>query len=121
MDASFGFFFDPGLTTKVRGRVVMTVDADGNGRDLVVYFGSPVAGRYCEADGGGDVIISVTGPLSAGVQISDVPGVFSGSQSVSIGARVDGGAVNMVPVYLRSDAAAASLVITCCALAEYQP
>lgn len=120
MDASFGFFFDPGLTTRVRGRVVMTVDDEGNGRDLLVYFGSPKASRFCVAEDGGDVTISVTGTLSSGVNVSTVPGVFLGGQSVSIGARVDGGPGNLIPVYLRTDVAAASVVIESNALAEYE-
>lgn len=121
MDASFLFYSDPGLTTPIRGSVMLTVDAAGNGADVTLYFGSPYPGRYCLPDGTQTIIVSIEGVDRDVVDLALSSGGFVGAREVELGNRVNGGVGNRIPLFFRADSVQASLSVACSPLVEYVP
>lgn len=121
MEPSFLFYYDPGLTTPIRGSVMLTVDSVGRGADITLYFGSPFANRYCTPEAGQTIIISIDGDTSDAVDLALDAGAFVGAQSIDLGPRINGGVTNRIPLFFRAASAETSLSVTCTPLAEFIP
>lgn len=114
MALTFGFYSDPALTTPVDARLpfVQTISAP-TAVDAMVYFGSPLAGRLCQAasDPGVDpVVISIidaapgTGSPAADVKLALSSGALAGATggaNLVLPAIIDGGFGNAIEIHVR--------------------
>jgi hypothetical protein len=138
MAVSFGFFSDPALTTQISARLqFVQASSSPSPEDKVVYFGSPVAGRFCQAnsDPGVDPIVLsiVDATPGAGIPVTDVKLALSsgglsgatGGAPLNLPDTVYSGIAGAVPVYIRVldsthvSALDAGLSITANMLAEF--
>lgn len=111
MAGNFGFYADPALTTRIRGAVVMTVQAGDSAR-ATIYFGSPEATEASAADGG-----QITITASGGNVLMDIGA--GPAAEVTLGLTLSGGVSAAIPVHLSSPGPAADVVVSSNPLVEY--
>lgn len=105
MATSFGFFLDPACTTPIVSSVQFVQAVAGpSPQDRVVYFGSPLAGRYAVMANGSDIVATISGPAAADATLAlSLAGldVNAAGASLALGVRVNGGPAGVVPVHVR--------------------
>ncbi|WP_150428879.1 hypothetical protein [Dechloromonas sp. CZR5] len=106
METSFGFFLDPACTTPIVSSVQFVQAISNPSPDKrVVYFGSPLAGRFAVMADDSDITASISGPAASNVTLAlseaDL-GVRNPGAALPIAARVDGGPAGVVPIYIRA-------------------
>lgn len=101
---TFAFFLDAAGTTPVVSPLAFhQASISPTPEDRVVYFGSPVPGRYARPSATASIVVSITGPAadvialatSAGGLATAVPGA-----ALDLGAEVDGWP--LTPIHIRA-------------------
>lgn len=99
---AIGMFLDPAGTTPIVSALqfVQAVSAP-TPADRVIYFGASGSGHYLLAEGGGDIVISVSGAAAGNVAMAlDAAGLAAATPGAAlvVGERVDG----IIPIHLRA-------------------
>lgn len=105
MTTSFGFFLDPACTTPIVSSVqFVQAVSNPSPADRVIYFGSPIAGRFAVMTNGSAIVASISGAAASNVTLAlseqDL-GMRSPGASLALGTRVNGGPAGVVPVHVR--------------------
>lgn len=99
---AFGFYLDPAGTTPIVSppQFVQAVSSPV-AADKVIYFGTPGAGHWLAAVGGGNIVASLSGPGAANIALAlSAAGLASATPgaALSLGAQVEG----LIPLHVRA-------------------